>query len=174
MHQEINKLGALIYSRMFVKILDRMFAVNYNPIVADKLKYIAAKFYMLNLLERSESDTVNNIAYSTCTNGTTRHTIDEFNAEFPTVAYQRLDSFITQIQIYFANLSSLTVRTFLDTSFKMYHPAIMFAWEYFPMFVHVVASVVIGAHLVNDGTLETVIGKEADKFYNDFVSMMRQ
>ena len=173
LNQNICKNGALIYSRMFIKILDKMFAVNFDPIKADKIKFVASKFFLLNLLGRTQSETIDNMAYSTCTNGTLRNTINQFNEEFNINAYKRFDYFIQQIQLSLDGLYSLTVRTFIDQSLKMYGPSVVLAWEYFPMFIHIVSSVVIGARFTNESTLEPVLGKEADRLYNDFVGFMR-
>ena len=172
-NQTINKLGSQIYSRMFVKILDKMYAVNYDPIKADKIKFLAAKFFLVNMLERTNTETIDNIAYSSCTNNTTRNTINQFSEDIPTTIYNSFEHIITQLPLYIDGLHGLTVRTFLDQSMRMYGTAILFAWEYFPMFIHSVASVVIGARLVRENVLEGIIGKEADTIYNEFVGLMR-
>jgi len=173
LNQDINKLGAAIYSRMFVKVLDKMFAVNYDPIKADKLKFVASKFFLLNMLERSQTDTIDNLAYSTCTNNTTRNTINQFNEEFSSNAYKRFDYLIQQIQLSFDGLHNITVRTFIDQSIGMYGSSIILAWEFFPSFMNVISSTVIGGRLVNEAILEPVLGRDADKLYNDFTAFMR-
>jgi len=75
-----------------------------------------------------------------------------------------------QLQLHVDGLGKLTTRGFLQTAMSMYQPSIELAFDYFPMFLHAVSSVVIGARFNNEFVLENVIGKEADQFYNEFVS----
>jgi hypothetical protein len=173
MNQTVSKLGASIYSRIFSKVLDKMFAVNLDPIKADKVKYITSKFYLLNLLGKSNGETVSNIAYSTCLNGTTRTTITAFEQSMPENSYARLDNFIQAIATVLEGCHTLTVRTFLDTYIKMYGTSAIFALEYFPYLCHMLFSVAVGAHLNSEYLIENLIGRELDKFYNEVANIIR-
>ena len=171
MNQNVCKLGSLLYSRMFIKILDKMFAVNFDPIKADKIKFLASKFFLVNMLEKtSNNELINNICYANCTNGTTRNTINIFDEELNKNIYGNFANLIQQIALEIEGCSTLTVRTFLDTSLKLYGQNVLFAFEYFPLFLHTVFSVVIGSRFNQEYVLEGVFGKEADKLYTDFVS----
>lgn len=174
MSQSICKLGSLLYSRMFVKVLDKMFAVNFDPVKADKIKFVASKFFLINMLEKNSSSTlINNIAYSNCTNGTVRNTINIFDEEFNPIAYENFANLLQQIQLNIEGCGGLSVRTFIDTYAKMYGQNTLLAFDYFPFFLHTVFSVVIGARMNMEFVLEGVFGKEAMDFYNEFINFMR-
>lgn len=174
MNQTMCKLGSLIYSRMIVKVLDKMYAVNLDPIKADKVKFVASKFFLVNMLEKnSGAETINNMAYANCTNGTSRNTINKFNEDFNPAAYANFGNFIQQLSMEIDGMANLTVRTFLDTALKLYGSATLFAYEYLPMFLHTVFSVVIGCRFNQDFVLENILGREADQLYNTFVGLMR-
>lgn len=173
MNQTIVKLGALSYAKIFTKVLDKMFAINLDPIKADKAKFIAAKFFLTNMLGKSNGETVNNLAYSTCLNGTTRATILSFENSLPENAYNRLDDFINAITIALEGCHTLTIRTFLDTYIKMFGISSIFALEYLPYFFHMLFSVAVGAHLNSEYLIENLIGKDLDKLYNEVANILR-
>jgi hypothetical protein len=173
MNQTVSKLGSQLYSKIFTKVLDKMFAVNLDPIKADKINFITAKFFLLNVLGKSNSETVTNLAYSVCQNNTTRATILAFEAGLPQTMYNRLDDFIQAISLHVDGCHSLTVRTFLDSYIKMYGMSAIFALEYFPFFCHMLFSVAVGAHLNSEYLIENLIGKDLDKFYNEVSNIIR-
>jgi hypothetical protein len=173
MNQSVAKLGASIYSKIFSKVLDKMFAVNLDPIKADKVRFIASKFFLLNVLGKTNGETVNNIAYGNCLNGTTRTTILAFDQSLPQTAYKRLDDFINAIAQTVEGCHTLTIRTFLDTYIKMYALSAIFALEYFPYFCHMLFSVAVGAHINSEYLIENLVGKELDKFYNEVSNIIR-
>jgi hypothetical protein len=174
MSQNICKVGSLIYSRFFIKVLDKMFAVNFDRVKADKIKFVASKFFLINMLEKnSSSDIINNMAYGNCTGNTSRNTINQFNEDFNPNAYLNFANLLQQLALEVEGLGALTVRTFLDTAMKLYGQSVVLAFDYFPMFLHMVFSVVIGARFNSEFVLEGVLGREADILYNDFNNFMR-
>lgn len=173
MNQSICKLGASLYTKFIFKILDKMFAINLDPIKSDKLKFVIAKFFLINILEKSNTETINNMAYSCVSNNTSKNTIIAFEEGLPQNIYVRLDDFIYGLSINIDGLHSLTIRTFIDTSIKMYGTSTLFALEFFPMFCHMLFSVAVGAHLNSEYLIESLMGKEIDRFYNEVANVIR-
>lgn len=161
-----------MYAKMFVKVLDRMFAVNLDNIKADKLKFIAAKFYIMKLLGKSWNESAINTALTVCSN-TTRNTILNFSKELDDAAFDRLDKVIELISEVVDGCSGLTVRAYLDTWMRLYGTSTIFALEYLPLFFHTIFSVAVGAHLNSEFVLESLLGKDIDRLYNTVSSLLR-
>jgi hypothetical protein len=173
MNQNVCKLGSVLYSKIFSKVLDKMFAINLDPIKADKIRFITAKFFLLNILGKTNGETVNNLAYAACQNGTTRNTIVNFELSLPSNAYNRLDDFLNAISQVVEGCHTLTVRTFMDSFIRMYGSSTIFALEFFPYFCHMLFSVAVGAHLNAEYLIENLVSKELDKFYNEVSNIIR-
>ena len=171
-NQEVNKLGALMYAKMFVKVLDKMFAVNLDNIKADKLKFIAARFYIEKLLGKPWSESAMNTCLTVCSN-TTRNTIISFNNELNPKAFDRLDNLIEMISERIEGCSGLTIRAFLDTFMRMYGTSAIFALEYLPLFFHAIFSVAVGAHLNSEFMIESLMGKDIERLYNAVSNIIR-
>jgi len=171
-NQNICKLGSAIYSRMVLKVLDKMFAVNYDPIKADKIKFLASKFFLINMMEKKDGKIVNDLSFGNITNNTTRNTIDIYSEEVNPKAFEDLQYFIMELSK-LDGLGNLKIRTFLDVALQLYGVPILFAFEYLPLFFHNVFSVVIGCKFNKEFVLENVFGKDAEVLYNTFTDIIR-
>lgn len=172
-NQSVLKLGASMYSKIFTKVLDRMFAVNLEPMKSDKIKFISAKFFLRNIMEKPETQTINSIAYSCCTGGTTLNTIQMFDSSFNQEAFKDLESFLNELALKVDGLNTLSVRGYIDSYMRMYGLNSLLALEYFPAFVHMVTSPIIGSHINNEQVIEGLLGKEMDKFYNEISNIVK-
>lgn len=172
-NQSISRLGVMIYSKLMLKILDKMFVVNIDPIKSDQLKFLSGKFFLLNQLERSNSDLINNMAYNACTNDTTMSTIMKMNDEIDPIAYTNINEFLKVIASHFTGMGSLNIKDFLNEWLKMYDQTTLFALEYFPFLCHMVMSVAVSAHLNKEYVIENLLTKEIDKFMNEISNIIK-
>lgn len=164
MNQNINKTGADIYSKIFTKVLDRMFAVNLDVNKTDKIKFIAAKFFLINILEKTNEGNINTVA-NACTSGTASlNTLLSFGQQFPKECFSSFDKFIETLSEQVDGLGELNLRNYLDNYMRMYGVSALLALEYFPAFVHMISAMIIGANLNAEHIIENLIGKIADKF----------
>lgn len=171
-NQEICKLGTLMYTKIFTKVLDKLFAVNIDSIKSDKIKFIAARFFVTTLLGKPFTDSTMNLCLSVCSN-TTKNTIISFSDTLKEESFERLDKVIELISENIEGCSALNVRTFLESFMRMYGTSSIFALEYLPYFFHMVFSVAVGAHLNSEFIIEGLLGKDIDKLYNAVSNILR-
>lgn len=172
-NQALLKDGALMYSKIFTKVLDKMFAVNLNSTKTDRVRFATAKFFLINIMEKSNSTLVDNIAYAATTGKTLKNTVLQFSDDFKPESYQSLDLFIHELSKRVDGLYNLTVREFLNQFMKMYGASTIFALDFFPFFCHMIFSSMIGAHFNNEYIIENVVGKESIEFYNSLAVLIK-
>lgn len=172
MNQNICKQGSMMYAKMFTKVLDKMFAL-LDPIKSDKIKFITAKFFLLNVLGKADGSNVRNMAQSACTNNTSLSTLQSFEETFQPEDFTDLSTFLKALTVNVEGFGHLTIRTFLDSFIKMYGSSSILALEYFPAFCHMIFSALLGAHLNSEYVIVGLFGKEMDKFYNDVVLVVK-
>jgi hypothetical protein len=172
-NQNILRLGAIMYSKLFTKVLDRMYAVNLDPTKSDKIKYVAAKFFLYNIMGKTKSSTVDSIAYSCCNGGTTLPTIQIFNDSFNENAYENLQTFIQELALKIDGMGELNLRSYIDNYMRMYDVSTLFSLEYFPAFAHMIGCVVVGAHMNRQPVIESLLEKELDKFYTELSNIIK-
>lgn len=171
-NQEICKTGCLIYAKLLAKVIDKLYATNLDPFKSDKVRYIAAKFFLVNLLGKPNSDTVRNIASTVCKT-MTANAVEAFDQSLPEHGFDNLEELIDLISVHIEGCSSLEIRTFVRVWTQMYQPSTLLATEYLPYFFHMIFSVSVGAHLNNEVVIDSLLGKDIDKLYNAVSNIIR-
>jgi hypothetical protein len=172
MNATIMKTGAVIYAKMFSKILDRIFAINLNKQRSDIVNFVCAKFFLIYVLEKQPGDIVDSAAYLACYNDTTKLTVTAADQHFTDDAYTSFESFISNLAT-LDGLSGLTQRVFLQNWMKMYGPPTAIGLEYFPFFLHTLFSAMINAHMNSENIIEPLVGKETITLYNEIGRIIR-
>jgi|HigsolmetaAR203D_1030402.scaffolds.fasta_scaffold02397_6 hypothetical protein len=179
-HREISKRniiitnGALIYSNMFARVLNKKYALNADKSRLHKVQFLASKFYMLNVLGLEDNDITLNYALKSVPNGNVFQ-LREVNSAFDDKNYEDLGTFIKGLTDPNLNLGlkDLTVRGYLEAFITMYDGSALFALELFPYFVYTVNSVINGAYLNNQYVLEDIVDKHGAKIYVDLIDFVR-
>ena len=162
--------GAGVYAHMFVRILNRKYALNVDRRAYSKVLFLAAKFFMINLLGMDHgSEAVFNYALKV-SEADSAMTVKELDVRFDEAeAYGDINKFIgfLRTNAYMINqgLAELTVRDYLTDYVNMYQSTSIFALEHFSYFMFLVDSVVLGAYLNNQAVLEDIVGKSGAKIY---------
>lgn len=171
-NQEICKTGALVYAKCFAKVIDRLYATNLDPYKSDKVRFIAARFFLTRMLGKPYSDTVLNQAFSVCKT-MTYNNIGAFSHSLPESSFSSLDKMLQLISEQIDGCSSLCPRIFFQAWHSMYQPSTMLAIDYAPYFFHMLFCVSVGAHMNNEMVLDSLLGKDIDKLYNAVSNIIR-
>jgi len=174
-NQVINDLGCQMYASLVGKVLDKMYAVNLNPVKADRVRFLLGKFFLINMLERPNNTTTNENAYHCCKNKTNKEQIMAWEKEtiHADVAYSDLNNFVLNALNLVDGLEACTVRSLLNNYIQMYGPASTMSLEFFPYFCIMISNVAVGAKINADYLIESVVGKHIDKFYNQLAELTR-
>jgi hypothetical protein len=168
----ILRNACIIYSRLFSKVIDKMFAINLNRQRSDMVHFLCAKFFLINMMENKIS-TIDNIAYNACNNNTSKDVVFDSDINFTEDAYENIDNFIENLQKNVDGLGGLTKREFVNNWMTMYSFNTILALDYFPFFLHMVFSAILNSHLNKEYLIEPLIGREANLLYNDLSSIVR-
>jgi len=161
----LKKIGCDIYQKIFSKVLDKKYAINLNPEIADAISYFAAKFFQINLMEQNDSEIIKNTAYSCCRNETARSKINTYESYEETDTYTNLSTFVDFLNKAFPSLKSMTIRQFCEDYMRLYGQSTIFALEFFPAFATMLGNVLVGCNINNEYVIDSLIGKKADNFY---------
>lgn len=173
LNQDVNEHGAICYSAITTKILDKMYAINLDPLKSDKFRFLFAKFFLLNIMTRADNETTNNIACKCCVN-TDSSIIKNFDIQVSdSIAYNNFIDFIKSISDTFTEFSGLKVRDYMYNFIKMYGTFGILGLEYLPYFMHMVFSVNIGANFGNNYVIENLLGNKIEKYYLTLCSLIK-
>ena len=162
-----------IYAQMFTRVLNRDFALNVDKDAYNKVLFLAAKFFLMNLLQLKNSDSVFN--YATKAAGVTSAiALKRLDDAFPDDSYKDISTFINAIKnkAYMINngLTKLDVRTYMERYIRMYKNSSLFSLEHLSYFLFNIFACLNGAHINDSYAWEAAMGKKSgDKLYG-FIS----
>lgn len=172
----IIKNGSMIYSEMFIRALNRKYALNNDKIRKHKVQFLASKFFIINVLGAKNSDIVSNYAIANCIGGNDiilREVDQLFDNDN---GFKDLESFIQALHNPALHLNfgdSLTTRSFIEQFIMMYDQTTLIGLEMFPYFSLTVNSVVNGAYINNQLILEDIVDKVGLKYYQEMINLAR-
>lgn len=162
--------GSKVYAAMLARIFNKKYALNRDKNRHSGLTYLASKFFMINMLQMSDGDTVSNYAYrNTATpNKMFIEQLDDLVNEEEVSPYTDISTFIHFVAKPEVGLKfdGLTVSAFLNEFITMYYGEMLLSLEYFPLFLHNVNAVTNSGYINNQYILEDIIEKSGPKIYN--------
>lgn len=157
---------AKIYTKFVMKILDRNYAVNINKVNGDKVSYLIAKFFIINVLGKAENKTVNDIAANCCVNSeATRIQVEQTEDDF-TINFENIATFFdADMPSAFPCLKEMTFRQVLESYCKMYGDFNFLSLEYFYNFLSYIMSARVSANLGNDTLAMAIAERDIESAY---------
>lgn len=165
------KLGSVIYAQMFGKVLDKLFAIKIDPYRSDLIHYLIAKFYLLNMCDRADTDTISDIAMQSCFNRSSRDLIQSEGDSFPEQSFSDIEKFVKELSK--LNMPGLNLKIFLENWARMYDESTILALDYLPAFYSMCFSTSISGNLAKDYIIYSIAGTQIDALYHEFFRNVR-
>ena len=161
--------GSDIFAHLFIRVLNRKYALNIDQRAYAKVLYLAAKYFLINLLGMNDDEVTNGYALKVSKENSDIM-MREVDMKFAEAnAYESIYTFIEAIRnnahLLSQSLAEVTTREFIVDYVAMYHSASLFALEHLSYFMYMISSVVTGAYLHNQAVLEEIVGKSGAKLY---------
>ncbi|QXN67966.1 hypothetical protein FPHOBKDP_00216 [Listeria phage LPJP1] len=171
---ELMKNSSIAYSRLGSKIFDKMFSLNLNDFKSDFVSFILSKFYLLAMAKKNYNNTIDDIAYKACFNGSSLSLIKEMEEGFNLSEKELYKDIFTLFDNLkkIKGLEKLQVRSYLENYVRMYGDSTVLAIDYLPAFMHMVMSSSISANLNREAIIENTLGKFSLKTFTSFSSLI--
>ena len=161
--------GCVTYANMFVKPLNKKFNIHTDRTRENSILFLAAKFYLKNVLGLQNEEMVFNNAMKACKapNPIILKEIDNLMDE---EAFRDLGTFLEALkdEKFNLGLSGLTARGYLELYIGLYGGASVFALEMMPYFIFVGNSAINAMGIVNNYSLEDIMEKGMPKLLGQF------
>lgn len=152
--------GSLLYANMFIKPINKRYNLNVDRERENKVLFLAAKFYLKNVLGIQNEEIIFNTAMKACKGGNP-HILQEVNMIVGEESFVNVASFIESLKTdaLHLGLNDLQVRGYLDTFIQLYGQSTIFALELIPYFIFVGNAALNSMGLVNNYNLESIMEK---------------
>lgn len=160
-----------MYASMFVKPLNKKFNVHLDRNRENTIMFLAAKFYLKNLLGIQNEDIVFNTAMKACKTPNPL-ILKEADVVIDDKAYKDLGTFLNALKEDKLNigLKNLTNRGYLEEYISLYGGSTVFGLEMLPYWLYVVNASISSMGLVNNFALEEITEKNGAKVIAQFLN----
>lgn len=172
MHVELIKNGSISYSRLMGKIFDKIFAINIDDFKSDMVHFFLAKFFLINMCDRAMSETINNIAYSSCFNKSNLELILDQEKKFSSDVYKSIFSLFTNMKS-IHGLEGLNIRSFIENYVRMYGESTLLSLDYLPSFFNMIFSSIVNGNLNKEYIIDSVCGKTNNRLFLEFSKLIK-
>ena len=166
----LAKNGSIVYTRMMHKVIDRLTGIGMDRMRSDQVKYVLAKYFLINMLKREASETTDTIAKGVLS-GTADNALVDFENSLAATTSAKSQSdmyhipvldFIDAMSKCVPWMNRLSSRSFVQVFTSMYRPAGLLAAEDVSYFLAVLASHQAGSEIVAGFALDPAYGREGD------------
>lgn len=170
----VIKLGADIYSKLFTKVVNKMFTLNVTPAKLDVIIFLSGWFFIHRLLGR-DGETMEEMnkkyALENCKSGS-KLVVESYIEKFvPEEDFVDIDTFMKALSRNVPGLEDITTRSFVDQYIMNYGPAMMLSLEFLPTLLFNLGSISVGAFLNNQHVLEKLVGVEGESLLKELVNL---
>lgn len=172
---EFIRHSSIAYSHLMLKIFDKMFAINLEPSKGELLSFLFAKFYLLKMMQKSDGDNTDSVAYNSCSGMVALSEIIEIEDRL----LEKDSKLYTSIFNLFKTIStlngfqSLQIRTFTDNWVRMFGTSALLAIDYLPAFLQMIFSAQVNTHYNKEFLILDTADKEISRAYLAYARLLR-
>lgn len=167
---QILKSGVAVYSKLFVKVLNKLYALNTIPDKMEQANFLSGLFFLVNVLGLEITDTTITYALHACKSPNVVPA-KMLLAKTTPEDFKDLDAFITALPKIMPLFKGLTTKVFLENYIQAYSPVMLLSLEYMPTFMYNISSVAVGAYMNNQFSIEQTCGKDLDVLFKAYFSL---
>lgn len=157
----IMKICNEVYVNMFMRVLNRDYALSMDTQLHDKISYVISRFFLNTVWGLENKDIARNYALQVTTEKNSI-VMDPVSTEFENRRIDTIDELFKFLKELSPRLSSLTVRYFIERFINTYGGPSVLSVDYLPYVLFVVINTVIGGFLLSQSTLSDIVHNTKD------------
>lgn len=150
------KIFATVYAEMYLRILNREYALSLDKSAYDTINYIAARFCLTKILGLKSVELAKSYAEACC-KSPDRITLELADGMYDRANIQGTEDLIKLIASTNAKMSKLTFRYFFERWISSFGTGACLGIDSFPYLYYIIANVLMGGFLVNVTGLSEIV-----------------
>lgn len=172
-NSQLMKITNEIYVNMFMRVLNRDYALSLDVSLHDKISFAISKFFLKRIWDIDNTDIINNIALQVTTEKKMEVLIpiaEEFDAK-NVETIEDLFAFLKDIS---PRMNALTVRYFVERYLNTYGGSSVLCIDYLPYVIFAIDNTIVGGFLLNQNTLSDIVKNTRDirKFWPELAKLV--
>lgn len=169
----ITKTLNSVYTEMWMRILNREFALTLDKVNHDRVAYAISKFFLLQVVEIENKTIAENYAAGVAPN-LSYEDIVLLNSEYDKSEIATLDSLINFLKTLIPRMARMTTRYFVERYINTYGQSCILAVDYLPYMFLVMINTLLGTFIVNQPSISDIVKNTpgSSKFHSELVKMI--
>ncbi len=169
----IMKIANEVYVNMFMRVLNRDYALSLDTALHDKIAFSVSKFFLENVWELENADIINNTALQITTERKVQNieqVLDEYDLAKPKTI-EDLFNFLKELS---PRMKTLTVRYFVERFLNTYGGSSVLCIDYLPYVIFAIDNTLVGGFLLSQNTLSDIVKNTKDirKFWVELMKLV--
>ena len=162
------------YKQMFLRILNREYAISANQELYSKVGYCISRFFLMNIWGMTNIQNVQNLIVNSLGYGNTAYNLANLGDEYEDKGIDNIEDLINFISTLSPRLNSLSMTYFTKAYLMQYKAEAMFSMEVLPYLLFTIQTSMIGSFLVNQPIINDILKniKSANTYYAELVKMI--
>lgn len=164
----LMRICASVYTEMFLRILNKLYALTTDRVLHDKVSYSITRFFLEKVWEYPNTGLVHSYASADL------KYIEDLDLSLTQQEYESaqivdLDNLLTFVKSLSPRMKNLNTRYFIEQYVNTYHGASIMAMDYLPYVFFVIINVILSSFLISQTALNDLIKniKGINKFYSE-------
>ena len=169
----LMRVVSSVYMEMFMRILNREFALSLDAELHQKVAFTIGKFFVEKVWGVSNSDIGFNVVASNIKNAN-KMILSQVNDLYNDAEIKDISDALLFIKSLSPRLDSLSVKYIIQRYMITYHGGAVMAIDYLPYMFFVMINTLLGGFLVSQTTLADIIKNERDikSFYSELTKII--
>lgn len=162
-----------VYTEMWMRVLNRDFALTLDPIVNDKVSFAISKFFLTNVMELGNAQVINSYAGTLAPN-LAANEIEMFIDDYEQKEIKNIEHLINFLKEQVPRMGNMSVRYFVERFLNTYGQTAILAVDYLPYMFLVMINTLLGTFIVNQPSISDIVKNThgSSRFYAEMVKMM--
>jgi len=169
----LMKITNEIYVNMFMRVLNRDYALSLDVNLHDKITFAISKFFLTNIWGVTNVDIINNYALQTTTEKKIE-LLDNIASEYESKNPKTIEELFGFLKDISPRMDSLTVRYFVERFLNTYGGSSVLCIDYLPYIIFAIDNTIIGGFLLSQNTLADIVKNTKDirKFWAELAKLV--
>ena len=169
----ITKTLNAVYVEMWMRILNREFALTLDKVLHDKVAFLISRFFLSVVMEFKNNQIVESYAASVAPNLSQEDILTMMEA-YDMGNVKDLESLINVLKTQATRMNGMTTRYFVERFLNSYGQSSILAVDYAPYMFMIMINTLLGTFIVNQPSISDIVKNTpgASKFYPELVKMI--
>ena len=162
----LMRICADVYTEMFIKILNKEYAISTNKELNDSISFVIKKFFLTNIWNYPSKDLIDNYS-SLDLKYIQEMDLSLLKQEYNDAQIKDINDLIKFLSERNPRMNGLTTRYFIERYIISYHGSALLSMDYLPYLFFVIINIILGSFLIATGSLNDLVKntKNINRFY---------